>query len=75
MVERRLAELLRSADVLPLSATAADGRLSGAALVATSSMARYHRPSCPLATGKAVRAAGRATHEVAGRRPCGVCRP
>jgi hypothetical protein len=45
------------------------------ALVATSTMVRYHRPDCRLVTGKPVEAAGRAEHERAGRAPCGVCEP
>jgi hypothetical protein len=44
-----------------------------AALVATDGMVRYHRPSCPLVAGKPARAQGRAAHEAAGRRPCGIC--
>jgi len=74
-LERRVAALLRSADALPSPAPADGGRLSGAVLVATASMGRYHRPHCPLATDKPVRAAVRSAHEAAGRRPCGVCRP
>jgi hypothetical protein len=44
-----------------------------AAFVATDGMVRYHRPSCPLVAGKPARALGRAAHEAAGRRPCGIC--
>jgi hypothetical protein len=44
-------------------------------LVAAAGMRYYHRRSCRLARGKAVRAADRATHHREGRRPCGVCRP
>jgi hypothetical protein len=47
----------------------------GAVLVAAPNMRHYHRPGCPLAAGKPVRAALRADHERAGRRTCGVCAP
>jgi hypothetical protein len=46
-----------------------------AALVATATMVRYHRPDCRLAAGKGVEPAERVEHERAGRAPCGVCRP
>ena len=45
------------------------------ALVAADGMARYHRPTCRLASGKPVRRSERSAHEAAGRRACGVCRP
>lgn len=39
-------------------------------------MERYHRPDCALAAGRTGwTTATRREHEVAGRRPCGVCRP
>lgn len=44
-------------------------------LVAAAGMRYYHRPSCALAQGKAVRPAERAEHLRAGRAACGVCRP
>ena len=44
-------------------------------LVAAGSMARFHRASCPLTSGKPVRPESRQAHELAGRRPCGVCAP
>jgi hypothetical protein len=44
-------------------------------LVASPSMVRYHRPSCPLAAGKRVAPASRSVHATAGRQPCGVCEP
>ena len=44
-------------------------------LVAAGSMARFHRASCPLTSGKPVRPESRQAHEQAGRRPCGVCTP
>jgi hypothetical protein len=46
-----------------------------ARLVAASGMRYYHRPSCTLAQGKAVRPAERSEHLRAGRVACGVCRP
>ena len=48
---------------------------SAEVLVAAGSMARFHRASCPLTTGKPVRPESRQAHEQAGRRPCGVCAP
>ena len=58
----------------PLAATnLADSGSGGEGLVAAPTMARYHRPGCPLTTGKAVAADSRAGHEGAGRRACGVC--
>jgi hypothetical protein len=45
------------------------------ALVAAAGMRYYHRTSCRLAEGKAVRPADRATHLREGRSACGVCRP
>jgi hypothetical protein len=54
----------------PAEAAAADGNL-----VASAVMVRFHRPSCPLTTGKAVTAVSRATHLSSGREPCGMCRP
>jgi hypothetical protein len=44
-------------------------------LVAGANMARYHRASCPLTTGKPVQPESRRAHEEAGRRACGVCAP
>lgn len=44
-------------------------------LVASPSMARYHRASCPLTAGKPVRPESRQAHEGAGRQACGVCTP
>lgn len=44
-------------------------------LVAAERMARYHRASCPLTAGKAVRPESRHAHEIAGRQACGVCAP
>ena len=47
----------------------------GAQFVAGVSMTRYHRPGCPLVSGKPVLADAREAHEQGGRRSCGVCRP
>ena len=44
-------------------------------VVATAAMSHYHRTSCSLVAGKRARAASRARHEAAGRRPCDFCRP
>lgn len=41
--------------------------------VALPGMRRFHRPGCPLVTGKATRSASVEAHSAAGRRPCGVC--
>lgn len=43
--------------------------------VAATSMTHFHRAECQLVRGKDVRPGPRATHEQAGRTPCGVCRP
>jgi hypothetical protein len=45
------------------------------ALVAGPRMTRYHRPSCPLVSGKTVRIQSKDAHERAGRRPCDTCEP
>ena len=74
-VERRLADLVERASDLPLSPGPAAGGPTVDVFVATPSMGRYHRPSCPLATGKPVQAAARAAHEGAGKKRCGVCQP
>jgi hypothetical protein len=44
-------------------------------LVTVESGTRYHRLSCALVAGKAPSSGSRATHEAAGLRACGVCRP
>jgi hypothetical protein len=44
--------------------------------VAGEGMQRFHRPDCALAAGRTSWSASpRHEHEVAGRQPCGVCRP
>jgi hypothetical protein len=50
-------------------------RVLAADLVAVPEATRYHRPSCALVDGKAVREGARAGHESSGLQPCGVCRP
>ena len=52
----------------------ANGTADGT-LVASPAMVRFHRPSCPVTTGKAVTAASRAKHVSEGREPCGMCQP
>ena len=48
----------------------------GAIYVAGEGMERFHRPDCLLASGRHDwKTKTRAEHEVAGRRPCGVCQP
>ena len=51
------------------------GSGNGATLVAAVNMVHYHRPDCPMVTGKAARPAPRGDHERAGRRTCAVCAP
>jgi hypothetical protein len=42
--------------------------------VATSTMSHFHRPDCPMMTGKASDLVGLSDeHNAAGRRPCAVC--
>ena len=49
---------------------------AGALYVAGDGMERFHRPDCLLASGRPDwTPETRTEHEVAGRRPCGVCRP
>jgi hypothetical protein len=38
-------------------------------------LTRYHRADCALAVGRDWPAADLADHALAGRMPCGVCRP
>ena len=47
----------------------------GAGLVATAGMHYFHRPDCPIASGRGWGAEPRRSHEAAGRTPCGICRP
>jgi hypothetical protein len=65
---------------IPIDAAPARGSMEPAdraadGLVATASMTRFHRPACPFAAGKPVRAATEAAHRRKGRRPCDLCRP
>jgi len=71
-LEGLLPDLERRGAVPSATAPGSDGEQP---LVATGTMARYHRPSCPLVAGKAARRASQTAHEAAGRQPCGVCRP
>jgi hypothetical protein len=68
----QITAVLDSRTHLPSTETS---RSASPSLVATTRMSRYHLPWCPLAARKPVRAADRAEHEAAGRRPCGVCQP
>jgi hypothetical protein len=43
--------------------------------VASKTMTRYHRASCPLVDGKATTATTRRAHERAGKIPCELCEP
>jgi hypothetical protein len=64
--------------VVPDRVTAGAGAGVGVApdpLVAAAGMRYFHRASCTLARGKAVRPAERAEHLREGRVACGVCRP
>lgn len=65
--------LARMSGTVPAASASAAG--NGVTLVAASNMQHYHRPDCPLATGKPVRPDSRADHERAGRRTCAVCAP
>jgi hypothetical protein len=44
-------------------------------LVAADGMRRYHRPECPIASGRGWSPLPRPAHESAGRTPCGICQP
>ena len=44
-------------------------------LVATDGMHHFHRPDCPIASGRGWSAHPRHIHAAAGRTPCGICRP
>jgi hypothetical protein len=60
----------RAAAVSTVAVTSADD-----SFVADPNLALYHRSDCPLAFGRRWAPLPRATHERAGRTPCGVCRP
>jgi len=76
-VEQRLGDVLARLDAGAAGPPSAGGPTAGTdtRLVASTAMAHYHRPGCPLSAGKPVAVAGRTDHQAAGRRPCGVCRP
>ena len=74
-VEHRLGQVLARLEPNAAAREVAPGTTAPATLVATPAMAHYHRAACPLALGKPVSPAPRGVHEVAGRQPCGVCRP
>jgi len=46
-----------------------------AALLATPRGGRYHRPACPLVSGRVALPAERDAHQAVGRIACEVCRP
>jgi hypothetical protein len=48
---------------------------TSAALVGGEGLTHFHRADCVMATGRDWPSLDRATHENAGRRPCGVCKP
>ncbi|MGH9000874.1 MAG: hypothetical protein ACRDY7_15950 [Acidimicrobiia bacterium] len=48
---------------------------TGAVLVSSDLMTRYHRAGCPLVVGKPTINGSGEAHTAAGRRPCGVCQP
>ena len=52
---------------VPTAATVGDG------LVAAEGLTHFHRSSCPIARQRNWTPVPRATHEAAGRTPCGIC--
>jgi hypothetical protein len=60
---------------VPVTAATGQATADVDELVAAANMTRYHRPACPLASGKVVQTAAVGRHRQAGRRPCGVCLP
>jgi len=44
-------------------------------LVAGEDLRRFHRPECPIASGREWPTGARELHEESGREACGVCRP
>jgi hypothetical protein len=71
--------LLRRAVLAGRTVVAAPARaseqLAPDALVATSTMAFYHRPECSVVAGKRAAPSPLRSHESQGRRPCPMCRP
>lgn len=63
------------------SSAAGDGASSGTlqptsdVLVGGADLRFYHREDCPMATGREWPAAALSGHTLAGRVPCGMCRP
>jgi hypothetical protein len=59
----------------PVATANARTEASLAGLIAVDGATLYHRPGCPLVTGKRTAEAAVETHEANGLRPCGVCEP
>lgn len=77
MGERRFVPF--RSDTLPPAANGSSRRThpvpASGDYLAVPGTSRYHRPSCPLVTGKAVEDGPPSAHEQAGRRACEVCEP
>jgi hypothetical protein len=69
IVQRRV-RLLPGDVPRPPVAAVADGTIVGGP-----GLVRFHRPSCPLAAGRAWPTLARHDAVDEGRRPCGVCKP
>jgi hypothetical protein len=65
----------RAAPGPALPTTLLAGTAQRGELVAGAVMTWYHAPTCPMAAGREVVAAGEAEHRAQGRRPCGICLP
>ena len=68
-------QLVASTRRKPAPAFSADEPLAGVALVTGNGMSKYHRASCPLVAGKAIREASANSVNADGLVPCGVCEP
>ena len=76
-LRREILPLLQAAAVRPSArpATELDALQSANGFVSAPGMTRYHRATCPLATGKPVRPLRRDDAETDGLVACGVCTP
>lgn len=75
VLESRIEDVLERVPAEVIEARS-NGRGSGAEVfLSLKGATRFHRADCPLVCGKSPTRAGRAAHERAGRRPCGVCEP
>ena len=54
---------------------ASHGRATSQRLVGGAKMRFYHRAGCPMAADRNWSAATPSEHSIAGRTPCGMCRP